>query len=455
MSIFPSTVTAAQRLMNAQVLRRTKQKLTDVRVDVDQLLRRVGEQASEVRPQDNPLLVSGPFLFDYVCDPLWTGLQGRVFPTNHGHEYRVFTEFNDAMDDANTRFSTAPANFGLAPGNYANVSIATGLNSVAHRYCYGFGASGGGVRNARVNIGSTTLGDALTISDGSPEYTFHAMQFEGAIGSNSVLGAAINIVAFFEGVTFSRAVSADFAGAGFDRCNFRESGYMINSGHTPATVYFDSCRFTLTNAMVWTGGAQDHFFSNCELGALNDRIEIVDGNNDDIRFESCTFNTSGANKRAFLLNGAGATLGGLSFIGCDLGLPPDAFGTVRFQNHNGCISIQIIGNKWNKNNGIQRDYVYSDVEVRSAIILGNSFGFDGFGADIYNEQELATSSSVQGLFRNSIFGPNTPGQIAQYNITGVENEFYPASSAIGSSQPNPADFPGSITRMQAHAVAVR
>lgn len=440
--------TAASRLVRGIELRRATRGLTTIRRDIDQLLRRSG--ATWEMPEHEHLVRagSGPYLHDYLIDDSYEGPSGQEFRTNHGHIYRAFSTIQGAINDADGR--NGPFSFGIAPGNYPeNVTLPATISNSAHMmYFYSTG-------ERRVFWGNPSSGVALTIATGTPIFGFKGIFFRCPSASYSVQGSASNIEADFEDCEFTSRVSADFAGAYFDRCQFGGGGYIIDSGHTPAVVTFQQCYFPTTIAMVWVGGSQDHWFENCVFPGAANRIEITGGTNTDLKFVGCTLETSGAAKRFFLLNGAAATMGGLAFIGCDFGAPADANGCIYFQDHNGFIGFIHVGNQHKKVNGVQNDYITSDVEVNGAAILTNAFGYDGFSGDIYNEQESAASSSVEGLFRNSIFGPNVPGQVAQYDITGVENEFYPASSAIGASVPSPLQFLASISRQQAHAVAVR
>lgn len=445
--------TPAQQLANQYDTRRQLRAMRHIRREVDQLQRRIGAgqeiiaAAQEVVPPG-----SGPYLFDYILDPSYPGPNGFEYQTLHGHTFRAFNKIQAAYDDAAVRFPTSAANFGLAPGDYNEDVIfgtITGGNSAARREFYGFGG-----RGRRVAWGNTIGASALTLSESLPDpYMFHNIFFRGGSGSNSMVSSGdTNFKVFCHNCDFERPVSADFAGAGFLQSIFRNSGYGINAGHTPATVFFDDCEFSLTGVMPWIGGSQDHYFSHCLWTGTLAGFNITDGTNTALTLDTCTFANAGVK---FRLNGATATLGGFSVLNTDFNIPGTVDGSIYFQNHNGCIRVIVVGNRWLKSNGVQHDYITSDVEVRSAIFLGNAFGSDGFGANIYNEQENPASSSIEGLFRNSTFGPNVPALVAQYGITGVENEFYPASSAIGPSVPSPLQFMASITRQQAHALAVR
>ena len=120
--------------------------------------------------------------------------------------------------------------------------------------------------------------------------------------------------------------------------------------------------------------------------------------------------------------------------GCDMG-SPGTNAVIFIESPAVVRGLVVVGNTWTKVNGNTLPYIRStanSLDVTGAVIEANSFGYDGI-SDVYIETEDPTKASVVGNFDESIFGPNAPGTIVQYDIVGVRNEFYPGSSAIGTS----------------------
>ena len=354
---------------------------------------------------------AGPFPWDYYVQEGYVGVEGAEY-TVFGHTFAVYSTPTGAIDAADATNDTKAILVG--PGTYENITIPSTFASGDDLYVYGVG-------QRDTVIGSATSGNALTISSGSPTYHFKGINFRGAVTGYSILGDDTNIAAWFEDCEFDRKVSADFAGAGFRRCKF-DLGYTADtSGHSPSTVTFVDCDMG-SSAATWSQQVQEHYFNNCIWGSSG--TITVTSDIDDVNFVNCELNGR------FRVNGASASVGSLKFIGCKFASPPDADGIIWFELHGGMNGVSILGNNFSRTLGSTNAYITSDdTQTEGVVILGNNFDRDGSG----NYVEDSGGVSVSGNFTESIFGPNSPGLIARYDITGANNEFYPTSSATGSS----------------------
>ena len=399
----------------------------------------------------------GVFCFDYLVNKCWAdevtagrGSEGDTINDGFGCSFKVYSTVQGAVDDAESRQASGDLNDSVAiaicAGRYSETVIlgATGgIDSSNGMWLYGFGltpAGGVGHTTGAVSIGiANSTVAAIDMQSGTPTYILENLNLDTLSGAATVgfslEASGTNVSGEARNCQFGTKVGGDFSIFKFDNCEFQELGYTIPTGKTPATVTFNHCAFTGGNQMVWTGGAQQHYFDNCMFQGAATTILIDGGNNDNITFDNCDLSTGSTNKQFLTINGSGTTVGTIRFVGgCDMG-SPGAAAVILIESPAIVRGLIVVGNTFEKVNNIVLPYISSTADagdVSNCIFAGNSFGRDGV-SEFYIETENAAKASIVGNFDESVFGPNAPATIVQYDITGSNNEFYPGTSATGSS----------------------
>ena len=382
----------------------------------------------------------GPFEYDYLIDKNWAtevaagrGTEGQQFTTFHGHTFKVYSTIQGAVTNSYSVDGTRMISFLIVGGSYSEtVTIdKTQYSSAEHLLFQGAESDNG------VVWGNSLSGPAVSLSGtGSQKHYFRNIHLNCLISDYAIRVTTLdNTTIHVEDCLIEGKVSGQFTSSSFRNCEFSGIGFVNEGSEFCGTVLFDHCNFNLAGTMTWAGsGGNDLTFDHCVWGGVSAKIEITAGTWTDVHFNSCTVQTS-ATKRFLLIN-ATPTISKMIFNGCDLGQPPDDNGCIYLQASGGITRLVVVGCVFSKANAPQYDYIASDDDTPNptdCIFLGNTFGRDSTGAANYNEEEDAASSSIRGNFDDSVFGPNAPGGIVNYDITGTSNEFYPASSAIGPS----------------------
>lgn len=317
----------------------------------------------------------------------------------------------------------------ICPGTFSVQNVPIQLDSSVRVTIHG----GGKTWNVQIKSISTVSGSVIF----DVKSTGNDLYWEGVgIGDDSVLypniylfkdSTGVNTTMHFTDCRLGGKIGSDWSGSSFQHCDFRH-GLKHDSGTPDSTEYRD-CDFGSgdgTNSVNFSVSTGQVLFQGCR----SNRKWIFTGGVGSMRIVSCIFGTSGAGNTWLHFNGG--SHGSIEIVGNDFASPADANGAIYFQSTTGMNSVQIVGNVFGRTIGSTNPYITSaDVDTESVIIIGNGFQRDGSG----NYVEDSGGVSVSGNFKKSVFGPNTPGNKARYNITGADNEFYPATSASGSSVP--------------------
>lgn len=387
----------------------------------------------------------GPFCYDYLIDKAFatavsagTYSEGDTFTSFTTHTFKVFSTIQAAIDDAEGVNGDDALSFLLCPGSYSENATINLANFTANKEALHF--DGNELQNG-VDWGNASSGDALVISGShSMPLYFDHIRFRNPAAASSIDSGTGSTEIHASWCQFSSAVKGKQRVSTYIRCDFEQLGLISDAGETMGHVVFTSCNFfniAGSVGMKWQGGGNDLRFVACVFPDA-DPIQITAGSYDNIVFEVCRFNVTGATpKRALVVNGT-ATILGLKFVNCEMDQPLDANGCIYFQTFTAIQKFIYIGNTHAKANGTQNPYIVNghSTAILNSIILGNSFGRDS-SSEFYNETEDTSKFSVSGKFEETVFGPNAPATIVQYSITSDNgtNEYYPPDSAIGADQP--------------------
>lgn len=477
--------------------RQQNRGLIVVRRDINQLQRRPSFPKNELAKvnHDHPFVATdgGVFCFDHLVDPNWTGVEGLIRPTSTGSTYRIYSTIQRALNGANAA-NTSQTIFICAGQYFEGVKSGTGFGTGHNISFYGAGKERTLWQATGINV------DAFLIEDGNQLWYFKDITFVGdAVTGYGLTGSVSNIHVEAEDCDFEGAfgLGGDLTLSHFRRCSIT-AGLNFTT-FSPREVYFSDCVFLRHIDFGSSNLAQRIFFTHCEItipegvkGQLTYGIFdgcFIDGtvlNIDEhtwkwVTITGCVMDTSrivfgGLSSHNAIVGNVWRALVGLNN---QIEFANDTGGRKLFQisgNHfwypsdaGQVISIlaapdgsrsggfAIIGNSFFFfEDALGATYIRSvHTNLSGCAIVGNTFGYHtGLpSGDQGKFMEDFGDFSVVGTFNDSIFGPNAPGQKAKYNITGLNNEFYPSSSAAGPSQP--IGGIAGITRIQAHSLAIR
>lgn len=324
--------------------------------------------------------------YDYVVDGNWGGAEGTAINLRGGGTTKIYSTIQGALsaDSANTKRTIY-----IVGGTYAE-DITVAATYLADKDIH---IDGEGQEAVIIGTNAADTAAAMTLS-GANRVWLKRVTLTGGTnsGGHALTSGASSVRLEAEDVSFQEAVSADFAAALFTRCRFGDDAtpngcYDIDAGHSPTAVHFVDCDFNGTS--TWAGTLQNHLFTNCRWSDGADKIVSTSTVTGAV-FNGCTMDTSGAAKRWFHKNGGAITM---VLANCRMAKPPDTDGTIYIQSASAAAVIQVGGCIFQKNS--THPFITSDVAATNLTLVNCNL-------------ESAADPAIEGVFVNSVFGPNFP-----------------------------------------------
>jgi len=366
--------------------------------------------------------------YDYIVDDDWadTGLaEGTVINTYTN------TKIYSTVQGMLTQFASEATGSDKAaiicPGEYAENLTLASIPSSSTLRIFGVGQGGHNIAGGAVNIKPTT-GTPLT-STNMRHFEWSDITFTAGLTGNAYFGGGAQGEQKFHNCTFVGTVAGTHVYVHFDHCHFVGDFEPAGGSYD---VRFSNCVFHNTiSAAASTKWAGFHF-DTCWLmnPTTIDLTHIVE-----CSWIGCTFGVDegAAPASPWLTFSPSGSLSQIR-INDNIFAPPHATnGSIYFEQVGSVYpyGITIIGNTFRYG---AVSYIQSaDATLEDVAIVGNAFCRMTGASPGYLEELVAGGASVSGNFIRSVFGPNAPGSIIRYNITGTGNDFCPTDSSSGSS----------------------
>jgi hypothetical protein len=374
-------------------------------------------------------------MFDYLVSSCWAteiaagrGVQGQSVTSLTGCTFTVYSTVQAAFTAYQAEAAGVDRTMFICRGVYQEaVTLTTGPTSSTLRV---FGAGAGQWNNADGATEITPVTGTAFTAASNAKIEWSDISFIAGVSGFALSNSGASVSHKFNNCYFSGDITGGSVRDTYDHCIFNGS---FNPTSTVTDTRFNNCYWkaaqTSSGSTAW-GGVK---FADCFFAAA---VSISNTHVRGLAFVGCTFGIDG---------GAGITTpwitlsqtgqqNNIRIVGCH-------FTRYGAGSSTGMIRIAAAAASYGYGNVISGntfDYqefsyiVSADTDVEDWCITGNAFGKNPSAPIGYLEENTAFAS-VSGNFKNSVFGPNSPGTYIEYSITGSGNVFFPGSAATGPS----------------------
>ena len=358
---------------------------------------------------------SGIYHMDFAVDAAYTGGEGASVVLATGNSVRIFSTIQGAFTAAS--IENDDVSIYISEGDYQENVVLSSFSAGNDLFVWGEGTN-------KVLWGDDTVGHALEI-DGpgqSTDYWFSNITFRGGPLvdhlSVQITAPTTNVEAHFENCIFVEQMGGEYNNSVFIDCDFKK-GFQALSGSIPGADDVDFIGCTFRGQSLFERTTNGLRFTNCRWPGVSDFIRVFVINFSDCHFVNCHM---GITQKLWFHSTGNASFFNLSFTDCEFPQPSAASGAVLwFDSVSSNTAISFTGCNFQRGAGNTAPYIRSD-DVSTEVSVVGCFLEDG-----------DTVIPISGIFVNSVFGPNMPGNFLLELDSGSSNVLYVGTGTVSGT----------------------